>query len=294
MRKNLIFFLGALFLSLPLWLGVNVLQKNLEDFLFWNKMANNPQLLLAQINQEKILAKLKPIRDRQVDDLEIKAEAAISVFVDNQGSEKILFEKESSRPLPIASLTKLMTANVVLGYYDINQEEVIKLLFPLLIESDNAAAIDLAEIMGKGVFVELMNSEAKKLGMVNTHFTNPVGLDPKKPNDQMNYSTVQDLVKLAKYITEEQPLIWEISIIPEFENIKNTNELLWESPTKVWWRTGIIGGKTGETPIAGGCLLLVVQAPKNKGFIINVILNSEDRFEEMKKLIDWTKYAYKW
>jgi D-alanyl-D-alanine carboxypeptidase (penicillin-binding protein 5/6) len=164
---------------------------------------------------------------------------------------------------------------------------VAKLLFPLLIGSNNNAAINLAEVIGKEAFVELMNLEAKRLGMDNTHFINPTGLESKEPERSSNYSAPKDLVKLAKYITFERPLIWEISIIKEFENIKNTNELLGKI-------SGIIGGKTGETPLAGKCLLLVVQAPKNKGFIVNVIINSENHFEEMKKLINWTKYAYKW
>jgi hypothetical protein len=291
MSRELKWFFISLFLSLPFWWGINVFQKNLEDFLFWERMAAQPELLTTQIIWEEKLEKLKPLRNRQIDDFEIGAGAAISVFVNSfnqnfsQAAEKILFEKNSDRALPIASLTKLMTANVVLGNYDINQEKIVKLLFPLLIESNNNAAINLAEVIGKEAFVELMNLEAKKLGMNNTHFVNPTGLDSKEKS--INYSTPKDLVKLAKYITFERPLIWEISIIKEFENIKNTNELLGEI-------SGIIGGKTGETSLAGKCLLLVVQAPKNKGFIINVIINSENHFEEMKKLIDWTKYAYKW
>lgn len=285
--KNIKIFLAVFFISLPFWWGVNVLQGNLENFLFWQKMAANPELLTAQIAWEEKLEKLKPMRNKQIDDFEIAAEAAISVFIDKEDSEKILFEKNSDRPLPIASLTKLMTANIVLGYYEINQEEIAKLLFPLLIESNNNAAINLAETTGKEAFVESMNLEIKKLGMDNTHFANPTGLDPKESENSLNYSTAKDLVKLAKYITFERPLIWEISIIPEYENTTNTNKLLDEIP-------GIIGGKTGETPLAGKCLLLVIQAPKNKGFIVNVILNSENHFEKIKKLIDWIRYAYKW
>lgn len=287
MTKEIKIFLTAFLLSLPFWLGVNILQEKLENFLFWERIATSPELLTAQIVLEEKLEKLKPLRNRQIDDFEIAARAAISVFIGNQGSEKILFEKESERPLSIASLTKLMTANVVLEYYDFNQEEIAKLLFPLLIESENEAAINLAEVIGKEAFVESMNLGARKLEMANTYFANPTGLDPSEPEGPINYSTAKDLVKLAKYITLERPLIWEISIIPEYKNATNTNELLTEIP-------GIFGGKTGETPLAGKCLLLMVQAPKNKGYIINIILNSKNSFEEMKKLIDWTKYAYKW
>ncbi len=285
--KNLKIFLTIFLISLPFWWGINILQKNLENFLFLKKIEARPELLTAQIVSEERIEKLKPLRNRQINDFEIEAKEAISVFINNQGSEKILFEKESERPLPIASLTKLMTANTFLDYYDIKQEEIAKLLFYLLIESNNNAANTLAKVIGREDFVQLMNLEAKKLGMENTYFVNPTGLDQKEATGTINHSTAKDLVKLAKYITLERPLIWEISTIKEFEKIKNTNELLGEIPE-------IIGGKTGETVLAGKCLLLVNNAPKNKGFIVNVILNSEKRFEEMRKLIDWTKYAYKW
>jgi D-alanyl-D-alanine carboxypeptidase len=250
-------------------------------------MAANPALLLAQVIQEENLARLKPIRNRQVKDLEIEAEAAISVFVKPDGSEKILFEKNAQKPLPIASLTKLMTANVVLEYYDVSDSKISYLLYPLLISSDNNAALNLAKFLNEEAFVDLMNLEAKKLGMENTRFFNPTGLDPKENKDQINHSTAKDLIKLAKDITTNHPLIWEITTTKAFEDNINTNELLDELPT-------IIGGKTGDTPRAGGCLLLILKAPKGRGYLVNVILNSKNRFEEMKKLINWTQHAYNW
>jgi D-alanyl-D-alanine carboxypeptidase len=219
--------------------------------------------------------------------LELDAKAVISVFVDHQGPERILFEKDSNRPLPIASLTKLMTASIFLEHYNIEREEVLELILSLLIESNNESANDLAALVGEDSFLELMNLEAEAIGMENTYFVNPNGLDSKEPGESSNYSTADDLVKLSRYITLEQPLLWEISTIQEFEGMENTNELLGEVP-------GIIGGKTGETALAGKCLILVVRAPKNKGFIVNIILNSENRFQEMKKLINWTEDAYNW
>lgn len=288
MSLKLKYFFIVVFLGLFSGFCINVLQKELENFLFWKEMADNPHLLTIQITQEEKLEKLKPIRKSHVENLEMEAEAVISVFVDHQNnSERVLFEKNSNRIFPIASLTKLMTAVIVLENYDIFQIEDKELLYRLLIASDNDAAIALAEIIGEKTFVDLMNLKAKKLGLNNTYFANPSGLDPKVITDPINYSTAKDLVKFAKYLTTEKPLIWEISIIPKFGNITNTNELL----DKI---SGIIGSKTGETPRAGKCLLVVVNAPKNKGYIINIILNSKNRFEEMKKLIEWTQYAYHW
>lgn len=287
MTKNLKIFLASLLISLPFWWGVNLSQQELEDFLFWSKMAHNPKLLTAQVVQEETLSKLKPIRNWQVEDLKIEAEAAISVFMNNNGSERILFEKNSDKKLPIASLTKLMTAKVVLEHYDISKTEIVTKLYSLLITSDNKAADALAEMIGKDAFVDLMNLEAKNLGMENTRFFNSTGLDPEVNKDRVNQSTAKDLIKLSKEITTNQPLIWEITTLPGFEDNLNTNELLEEFP-------GIIGGKTGFTILAKGCLILVLKAPNSKGKVINVILGSPDRFRDMRELIDWVNSAYKW
>lgn len=288
LTRNLKIFFASLLISLPFWWGVNLLQAELEDFFFWERMAENQNLLLAQIVQENNLEKLKPIRNQRIQNLEIKAEAAISVFVGNNGSKKILFEKNSQKPLPIASLTKLMTANIVLEYYDINDPQVTYHLYPLLIASDNESAETLASLLfDKETFVKLMNLEAKKLGLKNTFFANPTGLDPDTSEEPINYSTADDLAKFSMYLTKKHPLIWEISTIKAFEDKINTNKLLGNIPE-------IIGGKTGITPLAGQCLLLVIKAPRNKGYIVNVLLNSESRFDEMKKLVDWVKNAYKW
>ncbi|MDI6591424.1 MAG: serine hydrolase [Patescibacteria group bacterium] len=308
-----IFFI-TFFVSLPFWWGVNVFEKNLEDFLFWQEIADNPQILTAQIDLEKKLESLKPIRDWRTKDLEIEAKSAISVLITKEGEEKILFEKESSKILPIASLTKLMTANIVLKYYDLSKEIKISqeaveqeedfgklkagkifsikyLLYPLLMESSNDAAYALAEVIGQEAFVDLMNLEAKSLGLKNTHFFNSTGLDPKNLANPLNCSTAEDLVKLAKYLLEEQPLIWEILSTPKFTlygpELINNNKLLGEI-------SGIVGGKTGYTEKALHCFLLVIEAPKNQGEIINIVLGAENHFKEMKKIINWINQAYRW
>jgi len=56
----------------------------------------------------------------------------------------------------------------------------------------------------------------------------------------------------------------------------------------------ILFGKTGQTPFAGKCLLIVLDAPDNDGYIVNVILGSQDHFGEMRKLIDWVETVYSW
>lgn len=314
MSQRIKVLLIAFLLSLPFWWGVNIFQINLEDFLFWQKMAAEPEILTTQLTAQFNLEFLKPIRKKEIPDLELEAKSGISVLVKPDGSERILFEKEGGKILPIASLTKLMTANVVLENYDLSKEIRISkksvdqeenlgkleagkvfsikyLLYPLLMESSNDAAYALTEVIGEREFVKLMNLETQNLGLENTYFFNPTGLDPEQILNSLNYSTSQDLVKLAKHLFEKQPLIWEILSTPKFSlygpELINTNQLLAEIP-------GVIGGKTGYTEKARGCILLVLKSPNNKGYLINVILGSENRFEEMKKLIEWLKEAYRW
>ena len=309
-------FLITFVLSLPFWWGMNLLEKNLKDFFFWQKISQNPQIFTAQIAMEEKLESLKPFRNREVENLEIEAKSTASVFINDNGGKRILFEKEIDKKLPIASLTKLMTAFVVLENYDLSKEikiskeaieqeedfgklklgkvfKVEYLLYPLLMESSNDAAFSLAndyDGMTEEKFIELMNLKAQQINLENTFFINSSGLDLDEPERKTNYSTVNDLIILTKELLKK-PLIWEILSTSEFNSygpaLNNTNELLGEIPE-------IIGGKTGYTEKSGGCFLLVLKAPKNKGYLINVILGSNDRFGEMRKLIDWTYKTYRW
>ena len=324
-RFKIVLILFVLNLSLPLWWGINILAEKLENFFYWREITKNPQILAARLNQKILEAKLeslKPIRNQQVEDLNIKTRSAISVlFGTRQNKEKILFEKESNKKLPIASLTKLMTALVVLENYDFSKEIKISekaveqpedfgklaaerifpvkyLLYPLLMESSNDAAFSLAndyDGMTEEKFVTLMNLTAQKLNLNDTFFVNPSGLDPEEntPKTKINYSTASDLAKLTEELLKK-PLIWEILSTPRYNlygpELLNTNELLGEIPE-------IVGGKTGYTYTAGGCMVLVTIAPKDGDYLVNVILGTNGqngRFGEMKKLVNWLNTAYKW
>jgi len=320
MTHNLRVFLATFILSLPFWWGINLLEGNLNDFFFWHKMSQNPEIFTAQINLENKLRSLKPIEDRSAENLEIGAEAAISYLFDNQGKERILFEKNKKERLPIASLTKLMTAHVVLKNYDLSKEikvskEAIEqeenlgklmmgkvfpvkyLLYPLLMESSNDAAFCLAndyDGMNEKKFVDLMNMEAERLELYDTFFINPTGLDPEDPEKRINYSTAENLAKFVREISDEY-LIWEILSTPKYNvygpELVNINRLLEDS---IDWKNRIIGGKTGYTEKAGGCFILALKAPKNNGILVNVILGTDNRFSEMKSLVNWLYTAYKW
>lgn len=239
----------------------------------------------------------------EVSGLEIDAKSAISVESNLKDASKILFEKDSTTALPIASLTKLMTAAVVLDNYNLSDvitvgqaadsQDPVKqdvkigdtmsvenLLDIMLIESSNKSAFALSELAGERNFVSMMNLKAKDLGLQNTFFADPTGLSSE------NVSTAGDLVKFAEFIMKNYQKIADISkvkefYVPNFGTVENTDQLLGEIPD-------IICSKTGFTTAAKGCLLLVVENPKNNDYFINVILGADDRFSEMKKLINYS------
>lgn len=319
MTKNLKYFLTFLFLSFVGWWGVNILTENLEEFFYWQQFVSNPQILAAQASQiefDNSVRNSKPLKKNEAADLTINAKSAMAIFLDNRGNERILFQQNPDEKLPIASLTKLMTAKIVLDNYDlsqpvnvskkaIDQEEnlgklrvgetlsVQDLLYPLLMESSNDAAFALANDypgMTEEKFIQLMNGEAERLGLSNTYFVDISGLDPEEPVSATNYSSAVDLAKLAQELLKTS-LIWEILSRPQInlygQELKNTNKLL----TTL---SGIVGGKTGYTEKALGCFLLVIKAPQEKGLLINVILGADNRFEEMEKLINWLETSYLW
>lgn len=250
-----------------------------------------------------------PQRDWQVQDLAINATSGISVESNETNPYKVLFTKNSDIKLPIASLTKLMTAVIVLDNYNLadnitldkkadlmppvqqdlkvgNTLPIEEFLYIMLIESSNKSAFALSEKIGEPKFVDLMNKKALDIGLANTFFADPTGLSDR------NVSTAKDLSKLAEYILKNYPKIIDISRtqaidLPNYGVVTNTNQLLGQIPE-------IIAGKTGFTTDAKGCLLLVVSNQKANDYLIYVILGSDDRFSEMKNIINWTNSAYKW
>ena len=326
MKKKSKILLISLILSLPFWWGMNILAKDVEDFWFQQKIVKNPEILTAAISQKILERKIKELeleklQEERLENLEIEARAAISVEVDSKDKERILFEKNSQKPLAVASLTKLMTALIIFDldetysfsqiititkeaveqegsskYGDLEVGEnlsVEALLYTMLIESSNDAAFALSQLIGQKGFVDLMNLYAKNLGLEKTYFVNPNGLEPDEPKEPKNISTARDLIKLSKFILKNYPQIFEITANQSYEVLKpddslhhfipeNTNKLLGEIPE-------IIGGKTGWGIEAGGCLLLVLDNPNSNKYYINIVLGAKDRFAEMRKLIDALK-----
>lgn len=261
-----------------------------------------------------------PVRNWSVREPEVVGESAIIMnFLEKNGEGNILFQKNKEEILPIASLTKIMTAIIVLENFDL--EEIIKvsknsvltlgdkgglirgeelkirdLLYIMLIESSNDAAMALASDSSKlsyDEFINLMNVKAEELGLKNTSFLDPIGLNSK------NKSTVFELAELTHYALDF-PFLWEILRVPEaiiysidnkfVHNLINTNELL----DKISF---LRGGKTGFTNDAGGCMLTVSDVEDSLGFnnyLITVVLDSDQRESDTETLINWAKEAYIW
>jgi len=233
---------------------------------------------------------------------DINAKTALSIKKDSQGNKIIIFAKNEDLKLPIASLTKLMTAVICFENYDLAENIIVSekadsqlpmqtdlklgdtfsidnFLHVMLVESSNKAAYALAEKVGEEYFVSLMNQKATEIGLRNTYFADPTGLSSE------NVSTANDLVLLAEYILDNHPEISQITTTKNYKlenlgEIKNTNQLLTQVP-------GIILGKTGFTNFANGCLLIVSKNLNGDGYLINIVLGADDRFTEMKKLISW-------
>jgi D-alanyl-D-alanine carboxypeptidase len=225
-----------------------------------------------------------------------------SVIYANLNTGHILYEKNVDEKVYIASLSKLMTALVALQNYNLDEIVEVKedwymqedigwsleldkgdkvtvetLLKGLLISSYNDTAYILANHMDGGVdiFVGEMNEYAKKLGLSNTEFNNPSGLD----DDGGNMSSARDLYKLATVVYRNDfimdtissgyaDLTWDIGE----DRIYTTNALLGEY--------GNIAGKTGYTENAGECFLGIT----DDGYT-TIVLGSGDRFGDSKKLL---------
>lgn len=237
--------------------------------------------------------------------------ASASVIYDT-GSGTNLLEKDISTPRPIASLAKLMTALVIMESHKPNEvvtvgklpalgpedqklglvegEEITvgELLKAILIYSANDAANALAIYDSGSVedFSKKMNDKAKLWGMTNSNFDEPSGLSSK------NTSTPKDLIKLASVLSTNQTF----KEITSTANSKIFNQdgkaYTLTTTNKILGSVGVVGMKTGYTLDAGQCLITAVE--RNGRRIITVVLNSPDRFQESKNMIEWAFNNHIW
>lgn len=164
---------------------------------------------------------------------------------------------------------------------------VQELLHGMIIQSGNDACIALAETIAgsEQAFVERMNSEARRIGMKHTHFTNASGLP-----DPDHYSTTSDLALLASVLIRDYPEYYKLYSEREYRyndiTQLNRNRLLWLDPN-------VDGMKTGHTESAGYCL--VASARRGERRLVSVLVGASSerqRAEESQKLLNFGFQAY--
>ncbi|KKU04968.1 MAG: hypothetical protein UX08_C0012G0001, partial [Candidatus Collierbacteria bacterium GW2011_GWB1_45_35] len=222
-----------------------------------------------------------------------------------------LLDKNPHLRLKPASLTKIMTSLVALDYYSegsvlkvINGQKSLgntvklvkgdeltasEVIYALLVPSGNDAAVTLAENYPGGYqqFVKKMNQKITELGLSNTNFTNVSGVE--SPN---HYTSAYDIAMIARTALRR----------PAFSTIVSTKNITitslkghtypLESTNILLGKPGIVGVKTGWTPEAGECLVILVT--KDNHPVLISLLNSNDRFGEAQKIINWVYSNYLW
>ncbi|MCQ6558080.1 D-alanyl-D-alanine carboxypeptidase family protein [Paenibacillus mendelii] len=245
------------------------------------------------------------------------AKAAALIDVE---SGRLLYSKDGDTPMRIASLTKIMTAIVAIEhgklsdkvktskrafakegssiYLKLGEEMSLQnMLYGLMLRSGNDAATAIAEHVGGSEegFVHLMNEKARMLGLTNSQFMNPHGLD-----QEGHYSSANDLAKLTAYAMHN----------PTFKAIVKTPVKTAPNPNDEWdykWTNknkmlhmydGADGVKTGYTKLSLRCL--VSSATRNGQQLAAVTINDSNDWVDHSKLLDWgfanyplTEIAYK-
>lgn len=249
--------------------------------------------------------------------------SADSALIIDERTWSVSFEKAASDVRPIASLTKLMSALVLLdegldmdaevtvfksdyragGIVNVFSGEIFTkqdLWMIGLIPSDNVAVTALVRSTGltNDEFVAKMNAKAASLGMADTSFVEPTGIDSR------NVSTARDVAKLVQEAMKHVEITDAVrrpSYSFEAKNKKgvrrvvSTNILLKSFVNEQPYQ--VLGGKTGFTNEAGYCLSVLVDGPSESDNVIVVLLgadSTEDRFQEVKGLVDWTYANFEW
>lgn len=253
-------------------------------------------LIISQISCISVSA-LENVQDK----FRVNARCAIAL---DKETKNVLFEQNAYEIVPMASTTKILTALIAIEQGDLDKEVTIsknacsirgskvgyktgenitlrELVFGLMFKSGNDAAIAIAEELGGSIdgFSEIMNHYARSIGILDSHFESPHGLDSNK-----HYSSAYDLAILtAKGM--DYDLFREVVGSKSIDKVKynftrdynNINKILWMLP-------GANGVKTGYTGGAGKCLVSSVES--NGKDIIIVVLNCPDRWNVTKQIYE--------
>lgn len=235
---------------------------------------------------------------------------AKSAIIFDRETKTVLYEKNSKEKRPMASTTKIMTAIVTLENADLSKIVTISrkaagtggsrlglkvndkitlehLLYGLMLCSGNDSAVAIAETVGGSVegFASMMNKKAKELGLTNTNFVTPHGLD-----NSNHYTTALELAKLTDYALKNKKFAsivntknYTVYINGYPKQLNNTNELLGNME-------GVNGVKTGFTNGAGRCL--VTSYTRNDKQIITVVLGDDTKKMRTTDSIKLIEYAF--
>ncbi len=247
----------------------------------------------------------------------VSANAAF--FIDTK-SGNVLFAKNSKEKLPIASLVKVMTVLIALEHKSLDDQFLVsqratemepdemillpgetltlrELLDGIFLVSANDAAEVLAEgsVGTRDEFIQLMNEKAKQLGMKDTFYANPTGLDEDSGN---SYSSAYDLAILTRFLIKQFPEVVDISSVyhiylPQTDTHQDYD--MYSGINLLTTYPGVVGFKTGYTPEAGLTLVTLARkndSPRSAGGagheIIGVLLGSGDRRDEARDLLDYS------
>jgi D-alanyl-D-alanine carboxypeptidase len=301
-----------------------------ENSILDNALVPETVGVLSDLNKAEII----PQKKEEVGNTYVRAKAAVAIDVD---SEEVLHNQNADKKMPIASLTKMMTALVVLDNIKNLEQEVVtidnevcrtptsiigcpsstycfsdtlkvgekvkaKHLFQaMLVNSANDAAVALAKHVAgsQKKFADLMNKKAKEIGLKNTHFCNPTGLD-EDDHPQDCYSSAKDVALISVYGLKNKKYsqIWKSFQIKEkwFNSVDGKMKHRFAT-TNILFDTmpNCVGAKTGFTYDAGKTLMMVAENPVDKKRkVVGVILNDPYRFEDIQKLFDWVFENYEW
>ena len=239
-------------------------------------------------------------------------ESATSYVLLDQDTNRVLLSKNKDKPMLIASITKIMTCIIALEnknisdlvvvddsikesygsgiYISVGEEITLKdLLYGLMLRSGNDAAIMISTYVSGSVdsFVDLMNQKAKEIGMKNTVFHNPSGLDN---NTIGNTSTAYDMALLTSYAMQNKTYR-EIVKTKKYTAKTNLKTYIWHNKNKLLQYDYITGGKTGYTEKAKRTL--VSTASKNNLNLVVVTIKDSDDWNTHKSLYEYAFDNYK-
>lgn len=228
---------------------------------------------------------------------------------------KVLFEKNSREKMAPASMTKIMTMLLIMEALEkekifLNDEVYISehaagmggsqifipakgymkvedLLKGIAIASGNDAATAMAEYIGgtEENFVNMMNEKATSLGLTDTNFKNPHGLD-----EANHYTTAYDLAIISKELLKYENITKYTSIYEEYLTINNEKRWLVNTNSLIRFYEGMDGLKTGFTEDAKYCLTSTIK--KNNMRLISVVMNSETKELRSKDTVSMLEYGY--